>query len=179
MGKSDNVLDKLENLKEITNDKKVYEEASILETKYNKGKRNIIKNAAYVGTFLVFLLVNNLVGLSLTTIGNITETALLCLFVKGIIVVPMEKCNLSSINKEVKLLLNKEQFVNNKNKTMDKSFSLSNEEEMIEQVKDKVSSSYDNLSNEQKIAFLNYYKENLLMEEKEDYDIKIYEYKNK
>ena len=50
---------------------------------------------------------------------------------------------------------------------------------MIEQVKDKVSSSYDNLSNEQKIAFLNYYKENLLMEEKEDYDIKIYEYKNK
>ena len=43
IGKSDNVLDKLENLKEITNDKKVYEEASILETKYNKGKRNIIK----------------------------------------------------------------------------------------------------------------------------------------
>ena len=50
---------------------------------------------------------------------------------------------------------------------------------MIEQVKDEVSYSYDNLINEQKIAFLNYYKENLLMEEKEDYDIKIYEYKNK
>ena len=38
------MLDKLENLKEITTDKKVYEEASTLETKYNKGKRNIIKN---------------------------------------------------------------------------------------------------------------------------------------